>query len=100
MASEGSQQSIKGAITISSGAGSLALTPTWLSARWVRVKPISESDTYDLTISDGDGIIMVSRTGQIGTLAERLELSLGIAKTVQIANASQDGTYQVRFDPH
>lgn len=100
MANEGSQQSIKGAITVSSGSGSLTLTPVWLSARWVRVKPVSESDSYDLTISDAEGIIMVYRTGQVGTLAERLEISLGIAKTVQIAGASQDGTYQVRLDPH
>lgn len=100
MANEGSQQSIRGSITISSGGGTISLTPTWLNARWVRVKPVSETDTYDMTIADGDGIIMVYRTGQIGTLSERLELSLGIAKSITIANASQDGTYTVKFDVH
>lgn len=100
MANEGSQQSIKGTITVSSGSGSLTLTPIWLSARWVRVAPVSETDTYDLTILDGDGLIMVKRTSQLGTFSERLEMSLGIMKTVQIASATQDGSYSVRFDPH
>jgi hypothetical protein len=100
MATEGSQQSIRGQITVSSGAGSLALTPLWQNARWVRIKPVNESDTWDMTIADGDGIIMVSRTGLTGTFAERLEISLGIAKTITIANGLVDGTYQVRLDPH
>lgn len=100
MANEGSQQSIKGSVTVSSGSGTLTLTPVWLVARWVRVKPIAETDTYDLTIKDADGIIMVYRQGQLGTLSERLEMSMGIMRTVQVANATQDGTYQVCFDPH
>lgn len=100
MANEGSQQSIKGAITVSSGSGSLSLTPVWLNSRWLRVVPVSESDTYDLAIKDGDGHIMAYRTGQIGTFSERLEMSLGIMKTVQITNASQDGTYVFKADIH
>lgn len=100
MANEGSQQVIRGSITISGGSGSLSLTNVWLNSRWVRIKPIAESDTFDMTISDGEGILMASRTGQLGTLSERLEMSLGIMKTIAIANAAQDGTYQVRFDIH
>ena len=100
MANEGSERSIRGSITISSGSGSLALTPVWLNARWVRIKPVAESDTFDVTISDADGIIIVKRTGQLGTMSEQLEISLGIAKTIDIASAAQDGTYQVRLDPH
>lgn len=100
MAQEGSQQSIKGSITISSGSGSLTLTPTWQNARWVRIKPVAETDSYTLTISDAEGIIIVYRVGQVGTMSERLELSLGIARTIQIASATQDGTYAIRLDPH
>ena len=100
MATEGSQQSIQGAIAVSSGSGSLTLTPVWQNARWIRIKPVAETDTYDLTISDADGIIMATRTGQLGTFSEKLEMSLGIMRTIAIANASQDGTFQVRFDPH
>ena len=100
MANEGSQQSIKGAITVSSGSGSLTVTNTWLNARWIRVKPVAESDTYDLSIKDADGMIMATRTGQLGTFSEMLEMSLGIIRTVEIASATQDGTYQVKFDPH
>jgi hypothetical protein len=100
MANEGSERSIRGAITVSSGSGSLSLTPIWLNARWVRIKPVAETDSYDVTISDGDGILIASRTGQIGTMSEQLSISLGIAKTIAIANASQDGTYEVRLDPH
>lgn len=100
MANEGSERSIQGSITVSSGTGELSLTPIWLNARWVRIKPVAESDTYDVTIADGDGILIVSRTGQTGTLSEQLGISLGIAKTITIANAAQDGTYLVRLDPH
>ena len=100
MANEGSERSIQGSITVSGGAGTLNLTPVWLNARWVRVQPVAESDTYDLTIKDADGILIVSRTSQLGTMAEQLEISLGIAKSISIANAAQDGTYKVRLDPH
>lgn len=100
MANEGSQQSVKGTITISSGSGSLTLTNAWLNARWVRVKPVAETDSFDLTISDADGIIMLYRQGQTGTLSEKLEMSLGIMRTVQIANATADGTYTLKLDIH
>lgn len=100
MANEGSERSIRGSITVSSGSGTLNLTPIWLNARWVRIKPVAETDSFDVTISDGDSILIASRTGQVGTLSEQLSISLGIAKTISISNASQDGTYQVRLDPH
>lgn len=100
MANEGSQESIRGSIVVSSGSGQLTITNKWLNARWIRVKPVSESDTFDLTISDADGMIMASRTTNLGTLSERLEMSLGIMRTIAIANASQDGTYTVKFDIH
>lgn len=100
MANEGSQQVIKGTVTISSGGGALTLTNIWLNARWIRIKPVAESDTYDITGADADGIIMFTRTTQLGTFSERMEMSLGVLKTITIANASQDGTYQVRFDTH
>lgn len=100
MATEGSQQSIKGTVTVSSGGGALTITNTWLNARWIRIKPIAETDSFDVTVADADGMIMFTRTGQIGTLSERLEMSLGIMRTVTIANATQDGTYTVKFDTH
>lgn len=100
MANEGSQQSIRGTIVVSSGAGVLTITPIWQNARWVRIKPVSETDSFDVTIADADGIIMALRTGQVGTMSEQLQLSLGIVRTITIANASADGTYQVRFDLH
>lgn len=100
MANEGSQQSIKGTIVVSSGSGSLTLTNTWLNARWIRIKPVAETDTYNVTVSDADGMIMFQRTGQVGTLSEMLEMSLGIMRTVDITSAFQDGTYVVKFDIH
>lgn len=100
MANEGSEQSIVGSITVSSGSGSLTITNRWLNARWIRIKPVAESDTYTLTISDADGIMMAKRTGQEGTFSEMLEMSLGIIRTIAISSASQDGTYIVKFDPH
>lgn len=100
MASEGSQQSIKGTVAISSGSGSLTLTNAWLNARWIRIKPVAETDSYTVVVSDADGMIMFSRTAQVGTLSEKLEMSLGIMRTVQISSATQDGSYTVKFDIH
>lgn len=93
-----SDQSLSANITISSNTGSVSLSRQWLLSRWVRVIPVAESDSYDVTFKDADGDIMVKRTGQVGTMAEYLELSLGILKTVLIASATQDGTYKVKFD--
>lgn len=100
MSSVGREQSVPLSIAVSSNTGTGTLTNAWAIARWIRVKPIAETDTYDLTIKDGDGILMLSRTSQLGTFSEKLDMSLGIMRTVQIANATQDGTYQVRFDLH
>ena len=96
----GREQSLKLNITISGGSGTGTLTPTWDVARWIRCVPVAESDSYNITIKDGSGYIMASRTGQIGTLSEHLDLSLGIMKTVEIASAAQDGTYVFILDCH
>jgi len=100
MATEGPQKSLRLSITVSSGSGTGTLTNEWTSARWIRIKPVNETDTFDVTISDADGIPMMIRTNQLGTFSEKLEMSLGIMKTIAITNASVDGTYQVRFDTH
>jgi hypothetical protein len=100
MNSVGREQSIQLNIVVSSGTGTGTLTNAWTLARWIRVKPISETDTYDLTIKDSDGIIMLKRTSQLGTFSERLEMSLGIMRTFLIENATADGTYQSRLDLH
>jgi len=100
MTNGGREQSRSLNITVSSLTGTGTVTPIWAVARWVRVIPVAETDTYDVTFKDGDGDIMVYRTGQIGTLSENLDLSLGILKTVVIANATQDGTYKLKLDMH
>ena len=87
-------------ITVTSGTGTGTLTPEWTLARWIRIKPVAESDTYTVTLKDGDGDIMMERTDQEGTLSENLEMSLGILKTVLIESASQDGTYLFKADCH
>lgn len=96
----GREQSLDLNITISSGSGTGTLTPVWALARWVRVTPVNETDTYDLTIKDGKGRIMLKRTTYLGTFSEKLEMSLGIMKSIVIANAAVDGTYAVNLDAH
>lgn len=88
------------AITVSSGTGTGTNTKDWARAHWVRVIPVAETDTYDVTIRDADDDIMVKRTGQLGTMSEMLDLSLGILGSVLIENASQDGAFTVKFDMH
>lgn len=87
-------------ITVSSGTGTGSVVAQWDIARWIRVVPISESDTYDVTFKDGDGYIMGKYTGNQGTFSSKLEMSMGIIKTVLIENASADGDYKVLFDLH
>lgn len=96
----GKEQVRRLGITVSSGAGTGTLTSEWTLARWIRIIPIAETDSYDVTFKDGDGHIMALRTGVTGTMSENLEMSLGILKTVVIANATQDGTYVAKFDLH
>lgn len=96
----GKEQSRLLNITVSSGSGNGTITNQWDVCRWIRIIPVAESDTYNATVKDAAGDIILSRTGQLGTLSENLEISLGIAKTVEISSAAQDGTYKVKFDLH
>lgn len=96
----GREASIRLNITVSSGTGTGTITNTWEKVNWLRVVPIAESDTFDVTIKDGDGYIMLKRTGQTGTFSEQVEMSLGIMKTILIENAAQDGTFVCKFDFH
>lgn len=96
----GKEQSKLLTITVTSGSGTGTITNQWDIARWVRIIPVAEGNTYDVAFKDADGDIIASRTGQSGTLSEMLSLSLGILKTVAITNASQDGTFKAKFDMH
>ena len=96
----GREQTLDLDITVSSGIGTGTLTPTWDLCRWLRVTPVNETDTYDLTLKDGKGRIMLKRTTYLGTFAEKVEMSLGIMKTINIANATVDGTYSANLDCH
>lgn len=100
MSGEGPQQSLSLSITVSSGAGTGTITSQWTVARWIRVKPVNETDSYTLTLKDADGIIMGLYSGQVGTFSSKLEMSLGILKTIAISGASVDGTYTCKFDMH
>lgn len=96
----GKEQSRLLNITVSSGSGSGTITNQWDVCRWIRIIPVDEADTYNAIVKDADGDIIINRTGQLGTLSENLEISLGIAKTIEISSASQDGTYKVKLDLH
>lgn len=98
MSNEGPQQSLRLSIVVSSGAGTGTLTNQWSVARYIRIKPASETDTFNVVIKDADGMIMANRTAQLGTLSEKFEMSLGIMSTIAISSASADGTYTVKFD--
>jgi hypothetical protein len=100
----GRQQSLKLNIVVSSGSGTGTVTNQWDIIRRVRIVPINETDTYKCTIKDADGFIIFNSdaTGAslTGTLSMLNEMSLGIVRTVNITNASVDGTYRVIFDMH
>lgn len=96
----GKQQSRLLNITVAAGSGTGAVATEWSLARWVRVIPTAEVDTYDVSFLDGDGDIIALRTGMIGTMSEQLNLSLGILKSVVIANSTSTGNYKCKFDMH
>ena len=100
MSQPGREQSRRLSITVSSNTGTGTVVPIWSRARWVRVIPVAETDSYDVTFKDADGHIMAKRSGQVGTMAEMLDLSLGILATVLIESATQDGTYILKLDMH
>lgn len=100
MSDTGREQSLLLNITVSGGAGTGTVTPLWALTRWVRIVPTTENDTYDVTYKDADGDMMVSRTGVVGSMSERLDLSLGILKTIAIANSTSTGTYKAKLDMH
>lgn len=96
----GREQSLFLNIAVSGATGTGTVTPLWAICRWIRIIPTTESDTYDVTFKDGDGDILLVRTGLMGTMSERLEMSMGILKTIVIANSSSTGTYKAKFDMH
>lgn len=96
----GKEQSKLLNISVSGATGTGTITNQWDIARRMRVIPTTENDTYDVAVKDADGDLIMQRTSQTGTLSELQEISLGIAKTVVISNASADGTYKIKFDLH
>lgn len=96
----GREQSLTLSVVISSGSGTGTFANAWDIVRWLRVVPIAETDSYDITIKDAAGRIMLKRTGNVGTFSERLEISLGIMRTILIENTTQDGSYTVVLDMH
>lgn len=96
----GKEQSRLLNITVSGGTGTGTVAAEWALARWVRVIPTTESDTYDVTFKDADGDIICSRTGMTGTMSEQLNLSMGVLRTAVIANSSSSGTYKLKLDLH
>lgn len=100
MADVGREQSLLLNITVAAGTGTGSVAPLWAIARWVRIIPVTEADVYDVTFKDGDGDVIAVRTGQVGTMSEQLSLSLGILKTVVIANSSNNGTFKLKMDCH
>lgn len=96
----GREQSLKLAITVSSGSGTGTVISTWDTCYWLRVHPVGESDTYTLQVKDADGFLMLSRTSQLGTFSEKIEMSLGIMRTIAISSASADGQFLCHFDLH
>jgi hypothetical protein len=98
MSEPGKEQSLRLVIVVSSGSGTGTITNKWDLCRWFRLVPPSESDTFDLSVKDGDGHLMLNRTGNTGTFSERIEMSMGIMKTIEITSASEDGSYIAKFD--
>jgi hypothetical protein len=102
----GREKSVSLAITVSSGSGTGQFTNSWDHVNRIRIVPIAETDTYKCSIKDANGRIIVGTnlngktTAWTGTFPVRGPYSLGILKTVEITNASSNGTYYAILDFH
>lgn len=96
----GRQESRRVNVSVSSGAGSTVVDKIWSLSRRIRIIPPSESATYTVTLTDGDGQMIFKRTSIVGSFSELDILSLGILYQVAISGATVDGNYTVKFDMH
>ncbi len=87
-------------IVVSSGSGTGTISNSWDVTRRIRVSPPNETATYDFTIKDNAGRLILKRTDKEGTLSEAQQISTGIAKTFVVEEATVDGNYIVSLDMH
>ena len=96
----GKEKSVLLSISVTSGTGTGTIPREWSLSRRFRVVPPSEAAVFTVTIKDLAGDKVWARSAWTGFLSEQQFFSLGIADTVVITSASEDGTYKVKFDLH
>jgi len=86
------------ALTPSSGSasGSIPVSAHGL-LRQVLVSPATASTTYDIKLTDRDSFDIFVREGEVGDVAEVVQIPLMGTVTVALANASVDELFDLKF---
>lgn len=62
------------------------------------VKPLTSTTTYDLTITDDNGLIIYSKNGLRGTLNDLTQYTVKGIYTVAVANASPNELFEFQIE--
>lgn len=73
------------------------MVPMHDKSSYFRIIPPGATSTYDLQILDADGDVIADRLQIVGNFSEKLDIPLACLKTVNIKNASPDGTYKCKI---
>lgn len=91
---------VYGTVTPSAGSASVALSCKNNALQNIFVKPATGTTTFDITITDQDGLIILTREDITGELNEQVQVLSDGNFTMGIANASADElfTYKIKFN--
>lgn len=86
-----------GDVEVSGGDGISVLPITDFQINHISVLPPSESAVYDIRIKSAEGFLMLLSQNITGSFAQQASFSMYKNGTVEILNASVDGTYELQI---
>lgn len=81
----------------SGGAISFNTRSTMGLFRQILVKPPTESTQYDIKLTNPSSIVVYEREDEVGTLAEEVDFPAFGIYTVDISNATEEGSFTVQL---
>jgi len=85
-----------GEVEVSGNQGISVLPLTDFQINHISVKPPSQGATYDIVIKSSEGFLMLHSTNCEGDYAQQTAFSMYKNGTIEILNASEDGTYDIQ----
>jgi hypothetical protein len=85
-----------GDVEVSGASGITVLPITDFQVNHISIIPPSEGAVYDVRIKSADGFLMLLSTDITGSYAQQTSFSMYKNGTIEILNASSDGTYAIQ----